>query len=207
MGLDRPVLPTVYYPMTIVSDETNVALNRWFLSSWIVRTSGQVNIEAAIRDALKQVDPELPVANVRSMTDIVSSSITEQRFETTMMTAFAVLALLLTGIGLYGVLSYQVSQRTREIGVRLALGAQSGDVILMVIKQGLGLTAIGLGLGLLSSIWLTRLISGLLFGIQPTDILTFAGISGLLAIVALLACAVPALRASKVDPMIALRFE
>ncbi|HZS48312.1 MAG TPA: ABC transporter permease [Blastocatellia bacterium] len=207
MGLDQPVLPTIYLPLTRLQDETNVALNRWFLTSWIVRTAGPQNIGPALRKALKEVDPELPVAKIRPMTEIVSASLAEQRFETAMMTAFAALALLLTGIGLYGVLSYQVSQRTSEIGLRLALGARTSDVIRMVVKHGLMLTGIGLVIGVIAARLLVHLISSFLFGIQPTDFVTFTGISVLLAIVSLLACAVPALRASKVDPLVALRYE
>ena len=137
----------------------------------------------------------------------MSTSVAGPRFNTTLLSIFASVALVLTVVGLYGVMSYSVAQRTNEIGIRLALGAQSRDVLLMIVKQGSTLILLGLGIGLLGAYALTRLIDSLLFGVTAKDPITFAAVAVLLALVALLACYVPAWRATKVDPMEALRCE
>jgi ABC-type antimicrobial peptide transport system permease subunit len=135
----------------------------------------------------------------------LATTVAQPRFGATLVALFAALALILASIGVYGVISYSVTQRTQEIGVRVALGARSRDVLSLVLKQGMTLTATGLGAGLIGSLALTRLMKTLLFGVSATDPLTFIVISLLLTAVALLACLVPALRATRVDPMIALR--
>jgi predicted permease len=199
--------PTVYVPASQVSDGMSVATARWFLTSWIVRTSAPVDLSAGLRDALREADPQLPVAKIRPMTEVVSASFTHQRFIATLMGAFAALALALTAVGLYGLLSYQVSQRTHEIGLRMALGAQARDVLRMIIRQGMTLVLIGVAVGLACAFALSRIMSNLMFDITATDPATYAFIALLLTAVSLLACYIPARRATRVDPMIALRYD
>ena len=166
-----------------------------------------LSLTKAVRSAVWSVDQDQPIANVRTMQQVQSDSIARQRFNMLLLAIFAALALVLAVVGLYGVMSYTVAQNRREIGIRIALGAQSCDVLRLVIGQGLVLTLLGVGMGVLGAIGLTRLIANLLFGISPTDPLTFVGVSVLLVVVALLACYLPARRAMKVDPMVALRYE
>ncbi len=141
------------------------------------------------------------------MTEVIGASIAAQRFLTTLMGIFAGLALMLTAVGLYGVLSYQVSQRTQEIGIRIALGAEPRDILRLVLGQGLWLTVIGVAMGIVAALLLMRVMASLLYGVSATDPATFAGVALLLAAVALLACYIPARRATKVDPMVALHYE
>jgi putative ABC transport system permease protein len=153
------------------------------------------------------MDSDLPLFGVKTMHEYLAASVAAPRFSTTLLSIFAGVALVLTLVGLYGVMSYSVAQRTNEIGIRLALGAQSRDVLLMIVKQGSMLIVLGLGIGLLGAYALTRVIASLLFGVTAKDPLTFMAAAVLLAIVALLACYIPAWRATKVDPMDALRCE
>jgi len=153
------------------------------------------------------MDLDVPVENVQSLAQIRAGSMAPQRFQTAMLALFALLALIIAAVGIYGVLSYLVAERTGEIGVRISLGAGAADVLRLVVGQGMRLAAVGLVLGLIGAYATTRVISGLLFAVSPTDPLTFAAVAGLLALTALVACAVPALRASRVDPVTALRTE
>jgi putative ABC transport system permease protein len=153
------------------------------------------------------VDANQPVYELRSMRERIRASLGPQRLSLTLLAVFAGIALVPACVGLYGVISYGVTERTHEIGIRMALGAQKGDVLTMVLTQGLKLTLIGVALGIAGDLGLTRFLSSLLYGVKPTDPLTFTAVSLILTAVALLACYIPARRATKVDPMVALRYE
>jgi putative ABC transport system permease protein len=164
-------------------------------------------LTAAAQNAVWSVDKNVPLANVRTMEDVVASSVSRRKFTMLLLVVFAGLAMLLAAIGLYGVMSYAVSQRTREIGIRMALGAQRQDVLTLIVGRGMGLVGVGVLLGILASLGLTRLIARLLYGVSATDPVTFILVSVALASVTLLANYIPARRAAKVDPMVALRYE
>ncbi len=179
-------------------------------NSVFVRAGEGVDAESifpSIRHALRQLDGEMVVDGMQPMQRAVADSIARQRFAMMLFSIFAAGALLLAAIGIYGVLSYIVGQRTREVGIRMALGAQRGDVVWAVLRDGAGMTLPGVGIGLVVALGLTRLMSAMLFGVKPTDVITFASVAVLLCVVALLACYVPARRAAKLDPMQALRAE
>jgi predicted permease len=160
-----------------------------------------------VREQVQSVDPTLPVFGAQTLTETVSESLSERRFSMEIVALFALTALLLAGLGIYGVISYIVSERTHEIGIRLALGAQRRNILRMVLRQGLGLAIAGAAVGLGCALIVSHLMAGLLYGVRPTDPLTFAGVALLLIGVALLACYIPARRAIRVDPLVALRHE
>jgi putative ABC transport system permease protein len=174
----------------------------------MVRTAmSPQNIAAIVRGEVWAVDKEVAISDVRPLSQVVSTSISEQRFNTWLLAGFSLLALILAAVGIYGVIAYSITERTQEIGIRMALGAQASDVLRMVLGEGLKLTLLGVGLGLLCALAATRLLVSLLFGVSPTDPATLVGVSALMTVVALLACYIPARRATRVDPMVALRYE
>lgn len=203
MGLDEPVKAEMYLPYQQINH------NPWFIPRDLaIRTSGETsNLVGSVRQIIGEVDPDQPVSNVATMSELLGEEAAQRRMGMIMLAGFAALALLLASLGIYGVLSYFVTQHTNEIGVRLALGATPRNILFLVLRKGMGLTLLGVAIGLAASFALTRLMSSLLFGVKASDPLTFVVVPMLLAFVALLACAIPARRATKVDPMVALRYE
>jgi predicted permease len=174
--------------------------------SIVIRTDGDpLSLVGPLRDQLAQVDGNIPLYHISTLDEYVSLSAAQPRFQTVLITFFAVMALLLSAIGLYAVLSYMVAQRTLEIGLRLALGAQREDVLGLVLRRGLILAGAGLGIGIIVSLLLTRFLSGMLYGVKPFDPLTFVGVSAVLLLVSAAASFAPAFRAARLDPMRTLR--
>ncbi|MGH9939236.1 MAG: FtsX-like permease family protein, partial [Blastocatellia bacterium] len=198
-GLERETQPEMYRPFDqLVID----------VMPMVVRAQGDpARFANAIRRQAQAVDPTVAVDRIAPMRELLSDSLAQRRFTMLLLGAFALVALLLASVGVYGVMAYSVTQRTREIGMRLALGAQRGDVLRLVMKQGLKLASVGVAIGMLVSFVSARLMKDLLFGVSATDPLTFVAIALLLTAAALLACWIPARRAAKVDPMVALRCE
>jgi len=196
-SLGSPPVPTMYFP-TIETPFTNLA----------IRTkSDPLSVAAGVRKEIQAIDPDQPVAAVRPMASWVEQSVAAQRYSTMVLGLFAMLAVVLAATGIYGVMSYTVAQRTHEIGVRMALGARQHDVLKLVVRQGMMLAVIGVALGLIGAFALTRVMSTLLFQVTAKDPVTFVVVAVLLMAVAFVACFVPALRATKVDPLVALRYE
>jgi putative ABC transport system permease protein len=174
----------------------------------LARSEGDPSrLAASIREAIHEVDSDQPIYRVMTMEQVVANSVLQKRFAMVLLAIFAGVALLLAAVGIYGVMAYSVTQRTHEIGIRMALGAQQKDVLALVVRQGMVMTAIGVAIGLGGAFLATNLMASLLFGIGAHDPLTFAGIPLLLGAVSLIACFLPARRATRVDPMIALRYE
>ena len=209
-GLDegaKPLIgPQLYFPIAQVPDQFFTLMAHG--GQFVVRTQGSPDAEMkTIRTALRSVNSEIVVYEVHTLNDVISRSLAARRFSMILLAIFAALALVLSCIGIYGVISYLVGQRTHEIGVRMALGAQPAQVLRLILTQGARLAFIGVAVGLAGSLALTRLMSKMLFGISAYDPITFAGVAALLIAVALAACYVPARRAMRVDPMTALRYE
>jgi len=206
-GLDSDPQPQMWIPQSQVPDLANALNVSLTPIAWIVRTQvPPQSLSSQIQDSLRQTTG-LPVTDVESMDSIVSTSVSRQRFNMWVMSVFGACALLLAAIGIYGLMAYSVEQRTQEIGIRLALGAQAGQVRKMVVFQGMALSLIGVAIGLAAAFGLARLITTFLFGVTAKDPLVFGVVPLLLATVAFFAVWFPALRASKVDPIIALRYE
>jgi putative ABC transport system permease protein len=201
-GLNQPVDPAVYAPFS-QSDEP---WRRWMTLA--IRTSGPSN---TLVDEVKQhvwsLDRQIPVSDIQSMNELMAVSLDQERFNMSLLGIFAALALILAAVGIYGLMAYAVSQRTHEIGVRVAVGAQQRDVLALVVREGAKLAFLGIAIGVAAAVGLTRLMASLLFDVKPTDPATFAGVAILLALVALAACYIPARRATRIDPMVALRYE
>jgi predicted permease len=202
-GLDAAPQPTLYKPYF------EAGWTSWSREMFIVvRTNADPKaVASTLRSAVQSSDGNLPVTDIHTMNDLLSKSVAQPRFRTLLLGIFAAVALLLAVVGIFGVMSYLVERRTQEIGVRMALGASRGNVLRMILGEGLRVVLIGIGLGLIEALVLGRLVKSLLFGVQPTDPLTFFSAAVLLTLVALAACYIPALRATRVDPMIALRHE
>ncbi len=198
-GLNSESRPAYYVPQTQVPFSQMVVVAK--------TTAEPRSLISAVTKEVAAMDQDVPLFDVKTMREYLATSVAAPRFNSTLWSIFAAVALVLTVVGLYGVMSYSVAQRTNEIGIRLALGAQTRDVMLMIVKQGSKLILIGLAIGLAGAYALTRLVASLLFGVTAKDPLTFVAVAVLLALVALLACYVPAWRATKVDPMEALRCE
>jgi len=180
----------------------------WPLMDIVVRPNGDpAPVIAAIQKHVHAMDPDVPIMNLRPMTEWVSGSAAQPRFNATLLGVFAAIALLLAAIGTYGVLAYAVSLRTKEIGLRMALGAERGAVRWLVVREGMTAALAGIGAGIAASVAASRLIGALLFGVSVRDASTYLGVSILLAMVAFASCMIPAIRASRADPMTALRLD
>ena len=198
-GFESLVVPEVYVPF-----------KQWHPVGLqlIVRTDERSrNLASNLRGEILAMSRTDPVAAIRPLEQILSGQVAPRRFNAILLGSFAALGLLITMVGIYGVISYSVSQRTHELGVRMALGAQSRDALKLILKQGMTLTLTGVAIGLAGAVAMTGVMSSLLYGVKPIDATTFGGLSLLLVVVACLACLVPARRATKVDPMEALRYE
>jgi putative ABC transport system permease protein len=202
MGLDEPVKAEMYFPY-------QQGQSIWYIPrDLVIRTTGDTSgLIGSVRQAIREVDPDQPVSNVATMAEVLGTEAAQRRMGMIMLVGFASLALLLASLGIYGVLAYFVTQHTAEIGVRQALGATPRNILFLVLKKGMGLTIAGIVIGLIGAFVLTRLMSSLLFGVKASDPLTFVTVPLVLGLVALLACLIPARRATRIDPLVALRYE
>jgi putative ABC transport system permease protein len=198
-GFDQPDQPHLYYP---------IFQNPAYAMAIYLRTDVAAStVTQSLREQVRALDRDLPVFGERTMTQVAAESMSRRRFAMQVVGLFGILALVLAAVGIYGVIAYSVTQRTREIGIRVALGASRSAILRWVLKQGMVLTMAGVVVGLIGALALTRLLRSLLFGVGPTDIVTYGVLAAVLTIVALIACYVPARRATKVDPLVALRYE
>jgi putative ABC transport system permease protein len=199
LGLDTFHEPTVYWP------HPELVMSAMTI---LVRTSGDpFSLVSTARGEMQKMDPELPMAAVATMDQLLADSLSRSRFTMLLLGIFAAVALLLAAVGIYGLIAYSVTQRTQELGIRIALGAQRRDVLRLVLAQGTRLTLLGVAIGVFAALALSRLLATLLFGVSATDPLTYAAVAALLGFAALAACVIPARRAMRVDPMVALRYE
>ncbi len=198
-GVDRPSLVETYIPYT--QDPV-------YGGSLVVRSSVDPgSLAATIRAEMKSLDPDVPLSQVRELSSITEDNVAPRRFSVLLLSGFAALALLLAAVGIYGVMAFTVTQRSHEIGLRMALGAQPWQVLQLILSHGGKLTLIGIALGFVAALSLTRLMTGLLFSVSATDPLTFAAVAAAFLLISLAACYIPARRAMRVDPMVALRCE
>jgi len=198
-GYDKPDQPHLYHA---------IFQNPAYAMAIYLRTDvAPMTLTQPVREQVRALDRDLPVFGERTMTQVAAESVSRRRFAMQLVGLFGILALLLAAVGIYGVIAYSVTQRTREIGIRVALGASRSEILRWVLKQGMVLTMAGVVIGLVGAVALTRLLRSLLFGVGPTDVVTYGVLAILLTIVALLACYIPARRATKVDPLVALRYE
>ncbi|HJT69811.1 MAG TPA: ABC transporter permease [Terriglobales bacterium] len=207
-GLDQTrSASALYLPIGQVSAAVNEQWHSFAMTLVVRSASNPANLVSAVTGSIRDIDRDVPITDVRTMDDLVTTSLSQERFTLSLLGAFAALALVLAAVGIYSVLSYSVRRRVREIGIRLALGARLSDVLRMVVLEGMRPTLLGLSIGAVAALALGRLVTSLIFGVKPTDPLTFVAVALLLVFVALLATIVPAYRAAKVDPMVALRYE
>ena len=206
--LDQPAELTTFIPAAQATLGTSKLFEGWFPRSIVVRTTGNpLILSQALREALTAADPLVPTGAVRSMDQVLTHSLALRSFMMLLLSIFGGLALVLASVGIYGVISFAVSQRTREIGVRMALGARPADVLRMVLREGLKLVAVGVVLGVAAALMLTRLLEGMVYGVSMRDPFIFVLVNLLMAVASLAACYVPARRATRVDPLVALRYE
>ncbi len=201
-SIREPAQAQAYFPLNGELD------NIWYPGEIAVRTSGSPEtVFGTIRTALHDLDGGLSLFRVRTMRQVVSDNMEDTSLQTVLLGSFAALALVLAAVGIYGVMAYLVTQRTHEIGIRMALGASRRNVLGLVLGRGLTLALIGVAIGILGALALTRFLASLLYEVKPTDLTTFASVTLLLTVVALAACCIPARRATRVDPIVALRYE
>jgi len=202
MGLDEPPKEEMYFPYWQAQGNYMVP------STLVVHTKGDpITIASAVREAVWSVDPDQPVSQIGTMNDVLDREVTQRRVQAILLGALAALAMTLACVGIYGVMAYLVTQQNHEIGIRVALGADSRNILGLILGRGATWTATGIGIGIAGALFVTRLMRSLLFGVSPFDPLTFAAVTLVLAFVALAACYISARRAMKVDPMVALRYE
>jgi putative ABC transport system permease protein len=198
-GFDQPDQPHLYHPI--------FQFPSYAMAIYLKTDEAPSSVTQALREQVRAVDRDLPVFGETTMTQVAAESVSRRKFAMQLVGLFGVLALLLAGVGIYGVIAYSVTQRTREIGIRVALGASRTAILRWVLRQGMVLTVAGIAVGLIGAVALTRLLRSLLFGVGPMDVVTYGVLAVVLGVVALIACYVPARRATKVDPLIALRYE
>jgi putative ABC transport system permease protein len=198
-ALERDPNPAIYWPL---------ARETYPFMTLVVRSAmDPMQLATTLQKEIRAIDPDQPVADIRTLDAVVAKSIERPRFDTLLLGVFAAVALVLASVGLYGVMNYSATQRTHEIGIRMALGATKADILRLVVGNGMLLTFLGIAIGVVAASGLTRVMQSFLFGISSTDLITFIAVSGLLGAVALVATYVPARRATRVNPTVALRYE
>jgi predicted permease len=207
-GLANAGVGVMYVPQSQMTEGLTALANSVIPLSWCVRTATDPSsLRVAIERELHAVDGQMPISRARNMTEVLAGAVARQNFNMVLLSIFAGVALVLAAIGIYGLMSYSVDQRTQEIGIRMALGADRGRMLRAVLREGMTLAIVGIGLGLLLAYGLTRLLASLLFGVKAGDPFAFAAVAGILGMVALVAVYIPARRATGVDPAFALRYE